>query len=64
MEFRTSIQALTIALAVGGAIRIVLEMVFLRQLNVLSLAVCMLMWFLVLNYNELFREIVTKYKRR
>jgi hypothetical protein len=64
MEFRTSIQALTIALAVGGAIRIVLEMVFLRQLNVLSLAVCMVMWFLVLNYNELFREIVTKYKRR
>lgn len=64
MESRTMLEALHIAAVVGVTIGFVMDVVFLSQLNVVTLAVLTFSAFMMFKNNDLFWELVDKAKRK
>jgi hypothetical protein len=64
MEFRTMVQALQIAGLVGVSVGFVMDVVFLAELNVVTLAVIIFVGYMTFTHNDLFWELVDKAKRK
>jgi hypothetical protein len=64
MESRTMLEALHIAVIIGIAVGFVMDVVFLSQLNVVTLAVLTFSAYMLFKNNDLFWELVDKVKRK
>jgi hypothetical protein len=64
MELRSALQALQIAVVVGVTVELILTILLKHELPVVSLLIHTVCIYLMFKYNELFWELVEKYKRR
>jgi hypothetical protein len=64
VELRTALQALQIAVIVGVTVELILTILLKHELPVVSLLIHTVCTYLMFKHNELFWELVEKYKRR
>jgi EamA domain-containing membrane protein RarD len=64
VEFRTTLHALQIAVVVGVTVELFLTILLKHELPIVSLLIHTFCIYMMLKYNDLFWELVEKFKGR